>query len=84
MNFRSRAGISAGRPATCARGQASHEQIFNPFFRWGVGLPGCQMLSAQEMPVEDIVKRANGAAYYAGKDGSADITMTITDAQGRF
>lgn len=38
---------------------------------------------AQELSVEQIVDKANGAAYYAGHDGLADVRMTITDAQGR-
>lgn len=38
---------------------------------------------ALEMPVETIVQKANSAAYYAGQDGLSDVTMTITDAQGR-
>ncbi len=33
--------------------------------------------------VEEIVERANLAAYYAGDDGRARVRMTITDAQGR-
>ena len=33
--------------------------------------------------VDEIVRRANLAAYYAGDDGSARVRMTITDAQGR-
>lgn len=33
--------------------------------------------------VETIVKKANQAAYYAGKDGRATVKMTITDAQQR-
>ncbi|MBF0244070.1 MAG: outer membrane lipoprotein-sorting protein, partial [Planctomycetes bacterium] len=32
---------------------------------------------------DEIVTKANLAAYYAGKDGSAQVSMTITDAQGR-
>ena len=40
--------------------------------------------SAEEIPgVEEIVDRANKAAYYAGNDGKAKVSMTITDAQGR-
>ena len=35
-----------------------------------------------ELSVEEIVNRANRAAYYAGDDGSADVTMTITDKGG--
>lgn len=33
--------------------------------------------------VNEIVKRANHAAYYKGKDGRAVVKMTIKDAQGR-
>lgn len=33
--------------------------------------------------VGEIVDLANKASYYAGDDGRADVTMTITDAQGR-
>jgi outer membrane lipoprotein-sorting protein len=33
--------------------------------------------------VEEIVDKANLAAYYAGDDGRADVQMTITDGQGR-
>ena len=41
-------------------------------------------LSAEEIPgVDEIVVRANKVAYYAGNDGRADVSMTITDAQGR-
>jgi len=33
--------------------------------------------------VEEIVRRANLAAYYAGDDGRALVKMVITDSQGR-
>jgi len=33
--------------------------------------------------VEEIVNKANLAAYYTGDDGRADVEMTITDGQGR-
>ncbi|MFL0797816.1 MAG: outer membrane lipoprotein-sorting protein [Cellvibrionaceae bacterium] len=33
--------------------------------------------------VEDVVKRANEAAFYAGKDGRAEARMMIVDRQGR-
>src|SRR6056297_3451808 len=40
--------------------------------------------AAQQAPgVEDIVHRANLVAYYQGKDGRAEVQMTITDSQGR-
>ena len=41
-------------------------------------------LEAIETPtVDEIVERANQAAYYAGDDGRSEVTMTITDAQER-
>jgi outer membrane lipoprotein-sorting protein len=40
--------------------------------------------AAQDLTdVEQIVRRANLAAYYAGDDGRARVRMTIADAQGR-
>ena len=33
--------------------------------------------------VDDIVARANLAAYYAGSDGRSEVRMIITDGQGR-
>jgi len=40
--------------------------------------------AAQDLTdVDEIVERANLAAYYAGADGRASVRMTITDAQGR-
>ncbi len=38
---------------------------------------------AEEPDVEEIVSKANLAAYYAGDDGKAEVNMTITDSQGR-
>jgi outer membrane lipoprotein-sorting protein len=35
------------------------------------------------LDVEQIINNANNAAYYAGDDGKAQITMTISDSQGR-
>jgi len=35
-----------------------------------------------EMPVDEIVHRANQAAYYAGQDGRADVEMKIADKDG--
>ncbi len=41
-------------------------------------------LGAQDLTdVDEIVERANLAAYYAGDDGRAEVRMTISDAQGR-
>lgn len=36
-----------------------------------------------DLPVEEIVTKANEAAYYAGNDGRADVTMNIIDKSGR-
>lgn len=33
--------------------------------------------------VNEIIDRANKVSYYAGDDGRADVTMTISDSQGR-
>lgn len=33
--------------------------------------------------VEEIVNKANLAAYYSANDGRAEVTMTVTDSQGR-
>ncbi len=47
---------------------------------------GLQAVRAQEAAVptlDEIVARANHAAYYQGRDGRAQVRMTITDAQGR-
>ncbi|MEX0915531.1 MAG: outer membrane lipoprotein-sorting protein [Wenzhouxiangellaceae bacterium] len=41
-------------------------------------------LNASAQPsVDEIIHRANLAAYYQGKDGRALVQMTITDKQGR-
>src|SRR6056297_4240461 len=40
-------------------------------------------VQAQTPSVEDIVHNANLVAYYQGKDGRAQVQMTITDRQGR-
>lgn len=38
--------------------------------------------SAQELSVDQIIEKANDVAYYAGKDGRADVKMSITDDKG--
>lgn len=35
-----------------------------------------------QMSVDEIVEKANQASYYAGNDGRAKVTMTITDDRG--
>lgn len=52
----------------------------------GMGLIAALAVSnvlAQTPTVDQVVARANLAAYYAGNDGMSDVKMTITDAQGR-
>ena len=44
-------------------------------------LPGS--LFAQELSVDEIVEKTNHVSYYQGKDGRAQVSMTITDSQGR-
>jgi outer membrane lipoprotein-sorting protein len=39
--------------------------------------------SAADPTVEEIVARTDHMAYYKGKDGRAQVSMTITDEQGR-
>jgi len=39
-------------------------------------------VSPQNPSVDEIVAKANHAAYYAGTDGRARVTMVITDARG--
>lgn len=38
---------------------------------------------AQEIDVDEIVRRTNHTIYYQGSDGRARVQMTITDSQGR-
>ena len=46
-------------------------------------LLAAQVVLATTPDVEEIVNRANLAAYYAGDDVRGTVTMTITDSQGR-
>lgn len=54
--------------------------IFSLFFLFSAQ----NFVGAEELKdVEEVVKRANLVAYYAGQDGRANVKMTITDAQQR-
>lgn len=46
------------------------------------GLTAACALPGLAQTADEIVDKANQAAYYAGEDGRADVTMTIHDAQG--
>jgi hypothetical protein len=37
---------------------------------------------AQELSVDQIIEESNDAAYYAGRDGRADVKMSIMDGKG--
>ena len=45
--------------------------------------PGTILAEAGGLTVEEIVRKTNEAAYYAGKDGRAGVSMEIKDKQGR-
>lgn len=40
------------------------------------------IVHSAELSVDQIVSKANEAAYYAGDDGQADVKMVITDSNG--
>jgi len=44
---------------------------------------GASAAAAAEPSVDEIVEKANLAAYYQGNDGRASVHMVITDSQGR-
>ncbi|PLX47393.1 MAG: outer membrane lipoprotein-sorting protein [Desulfobulbaceae bacterium] len=35
-------------------------------------------------PLDEIIRRANHVSYYNGDDGRSEVSMTITDSQGRI
>lgn len=45
-------------------------------------LVGLATVGFAELTVEEIVKKANEAAYYAGNDGRAEVEMKIADKSG--
>lgn len=47
-------------------------------------LLGCTGVAfAQELTVDQIIEKANLAAYYAANDGTSDVRMLIKDSRGR-
>jgi len=61
-----------------------HARHLTPIILAGLlSLAAAAAMAGDLTDVEEIVRRANLAAYYAGDDGRADVTMTITDSQGR-
>ncbi len=50
--------------------------------KWIIAIIALASVNAFALTVDEIVEKANQAAYYAGNDGQADVKMTITDAGG--
>ncbi|MBI9020646.1 MAG: outer membrane lipoprotein-sorting protein [Verrucomicrobia bacterium] len=50
--------------------------------KWIAALLTLASINTFALTVDEIVTKANEAAYYAGNDGQADVKMTITDAGG--
>ncbi len=54
-----------------------------PFLTFAlVMITAIPMINAQNPDVDEIVKKANQAAYFAGNDGKASVNMTIDDGKG--
>ncbi|HQQ03258.1 MAG TPA: outer membrane lipoprotein-sorting protein [Kiritimatiellia bacterium] len=49
---------------------------------FSVLLASLSSAAAEDLTVDEIITKANEAAYYAGRDGQADVKMTIVDAGG--
>jgi len=43
---------------------------------------GAALAQSEDLTAEEIVKKADYVSYYQGKDGRAQVKMTITDSQG--
>lgn len=50
--------------------------------KWITALIALISANVFALTVDEIVEKANQAAYYAGEDGQADVKMVITDAGG--
>lgn len=59
------------------------KKLWIPILTMYLCLANTSFCLAQDIGIDEIVKKANLAAYYAGQDGSSDVKMTITDSQGR-
>lgn len=46
-------------------------------------LASYSLAEGEQLSVDEIVNRTNYQAYYQGKDGRAQVQMSITDSQGR-
>ncbi len=57
--------------------------ILIPFSAAGGATPPPPPAKEGVPPVGEIVEKTNLAAYYAGKDGRARVSMSIVDSQGR-
>lgn len=59
------------------------KNVFSGIFSLVVLLSLSAVAVEPELSVDEIVNRTNYQAYYQGKDGRAQVQMTITDSQGR-
>ncbi len=50
--------------------------------KWIIAITALASIQVFALTVDEIVEKANQAAYYSGNDGQADVKMTITDAGG--
>ncbi|MCL6269579.1 outer membrane lipoprotein-sorting protein [Sansalvadorimonas sp. 2012CJ34-2] len=59
-------------------------KVLSLFAAAALAVSSFQMVQAADLTsADEIVKQANIASYYAGKDGRAEARMKIIDAQGR-
>lgn len=56
--------------------------VLSPLFALVVSASPGQRAAAEELGVAEIVDQTNQVSYYQGKDGKAEVSMTIVDAQG--
>jgi len=57
-------------------------EVVTPFFLFFFCFPSSNVFSG-ELSVDEIVEKTNHISYYQGKDGRAQVSMTITDSQER-
>jgi len=58
-------------------------KFFKPVLAAAISLLSLSALSADLKDPQEIVRRAELAAYYAGQDGRSEARMLISDSQGR-
>lgn len=58
-------------------------KLISVLFAIMIAATACDVFAAEEMSVDEIVRKANEASYYAGKDGRARVTMSLSDGRSR-